>query len=389
MKLISIDVHAQKQSNVYDGRLRALTVPELRAYLNRLRESGDEATIILNAPITGYVREFEEIPSFSPALNRGIEYFFRNKGFGYSTTQVKGITVTGYSRLTYWTLVQQLFHLNLSKNTYGKAFVPVHDAEELSLSSVNLVETQSDVALWLLTGPGAAWDLGNKKNGFADFRDAFCASSPLPLPPSLLQALQRTQDLHAFNCVFSYVMAHLWLGGREGIGILGNRYTGSFLLPVDEPLLSSFTFFVQHTFINRLRELTETTGKGAYGSLARKLEDDNQKRSEAIADLSGIKKPDGLLTNHAIDRARERMGLDRKALKRHVKTVREKGLTLSETKGSLQQYLQSRLDKESPDSTAKVYGEYVYIFYGKQLVTLYRLPARLMKYLDLSREEDR
>ncbi|WP_157974622.1 hypothetical protein [Lewinella sp. IMCC34183] len=385
MKLISIDVHASKKSNLYDGRLRALTVPELRDYLSALPDYPQPVTVVVNAPLTGYVEEFEDIAPFSPSLVRGIEYFFRYRGYGYSTTHVSGVRVTGFAKLAYGSLLQNLFHLNLSRNTHGNRFVPVFDRDRISGAHVNLLETQSDIALWMLTGRNAAWDLATKKSAFPDFRDAFCARPPLPLPDGLRADLAGTEDLHQFNCLLSYALAGLWLTGSEGVRVLGNRYTGSFLLPIDDSLLASYSFFTQRTFINKLKDRSEVSSKRAYRTIARKLQADNARRNEILRARSA--RGGGLcqVTHHAILRGRERMRLNKRALTRMVDTVYNSGISIRQARGTLKSYLQSKLRKDGSNNEVRVYGEYIYIFNERQLLTLYRLPNRYMKYLVLSR----
>lgn len=92
-----------------------------------------------------------------------------------------------------------------------------------------------------------------------------------------------------------------------------------------------------------------------------------------------------LITNHAYNRAKERLNLNRKSLERLVEKALKFGLKETEAKAKLKKYLEEQF-KPYPDSHARIYGEVLFIFCGEscdKLVTLYQLPQELKKYIKL------
>ncbi len=384
MKIVSLDIHATKNSNVYDGQLHSLDITGLRDYLNQLTIGSEKIVLILNAPITGYVQEFETLGTFSPATTRGIEYFFSNKAYGYSTTKVGGVRVTNYSGLAYWTIIQNLFHINLSTNRHQQKFVPVFAREQLSESQINMVETQSEVALWMLTEEKARWQLGGRKQHFEEFQTKFCQHVDMAMADCTRSALLATCNTDEINCVFGYAMCERWVGGDNRFGILGNTYTGSFLLPIDLSLLVSFNFFIQHAFFNKLNGRPNGKRKRAMRKIAKNLQRDTEQRRERISRRQDEGEDTPQATPHALDRAKERLGLNRKALSKKLSKVMQEGLSAEDARGSLKYYLLSKQRESGAAGGAVVYGENVYIFNDETLVTVYRLPAYLHNYLSLT-----
>ncbi|MGB3798558.1 MAG: hypothetical protein WA952_02015 [Lewinella sp.] len=384
MKIVSLDIHATKNSNVYDGRLHSFDITELRTYLKQLVAASENVVLILNAPMTGYVQEFETLGTFSPATTRGIEYFFSNRAYGYSTTKVGGVRVTNYSSLAYWTIIQHLFHINLSTNQHQQKFVPVFAREELAAGQVNMVETQSEVALWMLTDEKARWKLAGRKQTFEDFKTNFCRHVRMAFSGPTQSALLATSNTDQFNCVFSYAMCERWLAGDNRFGILGNTYTGSFLLPIDLSLLISFNFFIQHAFFNKLEGRPDGKRTRAMRRIAKDLLRDTEQRGARISRRQDEGEDTPQATPHAYDRAKERLGLNRKALSKKLPKVIQDGLSAEDALGTLKYYLLSKQRESGAAGGAIVYGENVYIFNDRMLVTVFRLPAGLHKYLSLS-----
>ena len=85
------------------------------------------------------------------------------------------------------------------------------------------------------------------------------------------------------------------------------------------------------------------------------------------------------ITQHAYDRARERLGLNKKSFKKMVERALISGRKVNTFKGTIKKYLDklSITYKTSP----VVYGEYILFFVGEKLITTYQLPSTLKKYL--------
>lgn len=86
-----------------------------------------------------------------------------------------------------------------------------------------------------------------------------------------------------------------------------------------------------------------------------------------------------ILTNHAYDRMKERVGIGKKAADRLSEKAYAAGIDRNSVKGSLQKYIES---KEWRDfSKCKIYGEIVYCFAdspeGIVLMTVFWIPTNL------------
>ncbi|WP_295094525.1 hypothetical protein [Ruminococcus sp.] len=69
------------------------------------------------------------------------------------------------------------------------------------------------------------------------------------------------------------------------------------------------------------------------------------------------------ITDHAIKRLKQRMGLGHRAALKMAETAFKKGLNHSETRGSLNKYISAQaLEYQKKGNCIKVYGEMVYIF---------------------------
>lgn len=90
-------------------------------------------------------------------------------------------------------------------------------------------------------------------------------------------------------------------------------------------------------------------------------------------------------TDHAYERAKKRLGWKPKVLDRMMKKAFEKGVTHSETKGGLNKYIAKLWFRNKNANNIRIYGENVFLFCGKTLVTIYRLENKLIKHLKYCR----
>ncbi|MEM1327366.1 MAG: hypothetical protein AAGI23_15490 [Bacteroidota bacterium] len=91
------------------------------------------------------------------------------------------------------------------------------------------------------------------------------------------------------------------------------------------------------------------------------------------------------ITKHAYKRAKERLGWSRKALDRMLSIIHEYGFTRHEAKGELKKYMLKQRRKYKSKAYARVYGEVIYFFRDRSLITLYRLDNEYIKYLVISK----
>lgn len=94
------------------------------------------------------------------------------------------------------------------------------------------------------------------------------------------------------------------------------------------------------------------------------------------------------VSQHAYDRAKERLGFNKKAIENAARKALEKGIRHSETTGQIYKYIANKTKSYmTSGSDVRIYGEIVYYFvrHGDKrspdakydLVTVYGLPKRL------------
>lgn len=94
------------------------------------------------------------------------------------------------------------------------------------------------------------------------------------------------------------------------------------------------------------------------------------------------------VTTHADRRIRERVGVPRSAVRRLASKARTDGIERRETTGSLRRYLDSLYHYNgTANSTIYVWGDKVFIFVDKALVTVLNLPNRFKNSANNQRRE--
>lgn len=87
-----------------------------------------------------------------------------------------------------------------------------------------------------------------------------------------------------------------------------------------------------------------------------------------------------VITEHAYSR-RKRLGLSKKALERLSKKAYTNGISSKDTDNvKLKKYLYKTYCS-AMSNNIKIYGEFVYIFRGNTLVTVYEIDQKIKKYL--------
>lgn len=87
------------------------------------------------------------------------------------------------------------------------------------------------------------------------------------------------------------------------------------------------------------------------------------------------------ITNHAFDRAKERLSLNRKSFQRLAEKAFSDGLKHSDVKGRLHRYLDKTFLEYRQASNIRIYGENMFLFRDNVLITVYLVPNELRKNL--------
>lgn len=90
-----------------------------------------------------------------------------------------------------------------------------------------------------------------------------------------------------------------------------------------------------------------------------------------------------VITKHAYQRGKERIGLDVKAFELIVMKAYLTGKRHSEAKGEFKKYINSLYVTYKNANNIRIYGQHIYLFADATLVTVYHIPSELKKYIKL------
>ncbi len=86
------------------------------------------------------------------------------------------------------------------------------------------------------------------------------------------------------------------------------------------------------------------------------------------------------ITNHAYERAQERLGLNHSAFANLIERVKEKGISHANIKGNFRRYIDAMFMKHR-SKQIRVYGENMFVFgYDDVNITVFKVPLRFRKY---------
>lgn len=90
-----------------------------------------------------------------------------------------------------------------------------------------------------------------------------------------------------------------------------------------------------------------------------------------------------VITDHAYERGKERVGLNAKEFDTIVFKAYLSGKKHSDTKGELKKYITALYLQYKNANNTRIYGNHIYLFSNFTLVTVYHLPQNLRKYVKL------
>lgn len=85
---------------------------------------------------------------------------------------------------------------------------------------------------------------------------------------------------------------------------------------------------------------------------------------------------DAVITDHADQRVRKRLGLPRKAVDKQATAALERGAAHSDFSGSFRRYLDKVFLSERRASNMRVHAGHLYLFAGETLITCWALPPK-------------
>lgn len=88
-----------------------------------------------------------------------------------------------------------------------------------------------------------------------------------------------------------------------------------------------------------------------------------------------------IATKHAYKKAKERFSWKPKALNRMMVKAFLVGITRNNTKSILKKFIAKKCFNHKNCNNIRIYGQNIYFFCGRKLITLYRLSNNLIKCL--------
>jgi hypothetical protein len=238
VRVIGIDVAPTKGGQICEDGLppQRLKPDELDRYLQGLP---DNVLIAWDAPLTG-PPDLEGWTDRQDDLStRQIERFFRQPG-PFRTPP--GISVRSYCGCPHWTISRRLLGLPRVGRYDVEAGLPfrlVTDDRARPSIGRNVAEVHPAVALWLwcrpdYDGEDGEWQYKKDKK----CRVEICRLMSCRIGKDLANASD--DELDAWT---AWWLARCWLDG-DGVTLLGNARTGSFLLPNKPNLRKTFEQFL-------------------------------------------------------------------------------------------------------------------------------------------------
>jgi hypothetical protein len=93
------------------------------------------------------------------------------------------------------------------------------------------------------------------------------------------------------------------------------------------------------------------------------------------------------LTDHAIDRAKERFGWNKDTLYRMAEKAFTEGIKHKDTKSHLSKYITKLWFEHKHSNNTRIYGENIYFFATNTLCTVYHIPNHLRKQIKYAKKD--
>jgi hypothetical protein len=90
---------------------------------------------------------------------------------------------------------------------------------------------------------------------------------------------------------------------------------------------------------------------------------------------------------HAYERAKKRYGINKKSLERIICRIYYKGLKHTDIRGSFRKYIDNKRERNGDKHVVRIYGDFIFIFHARTLITLYHIPRKFKKMRDIFANE--
>lgn len=88
-----------------------------------------------------------------------------------------------------------------------------------------------------------------------------------------------------------------------------------------------------------------------------------------------------IITDHAYERGKQRLGLSKKALERTANFAITEGKTEADVHNVVKKYMIKLKAKHGKANNIRLYGNHIFVFVNMTLLTVFLLPKEQQKYL--------
>ena len=254
------------------GDFADLDARSLGAYLVRMRSQHREMLLCWDAPLTG-PREPDDAGGRGDFTQRPIESFFRDGKRGCKAPP--GVSVLGYGQCPHWTITRSLIglpRLGPYDASYEDLPFDLLSGGRLSGHRRHVVaEIHPGVAAWLWCREqrcgNVSWAYKSDAAVLAEMweiirSETACIWGDGPTP---------TND-DQFDAAVGYILGRALVGGEDcgvRVAMLGDRRTGSFLLPDSPRLRGKWEYWLSRGPVTGGRKWSTWRDGGADGASAR------------------------------------------------------------------------------------------------------------------------
>ena len=245
LPVIAIDPAPGKKSTIFNGsEFLSKSGDELRSYLGEPSNRTPETLLCWDAPLTGPADPASAGTRRRDFTQRLIEGFFKNSETRFKTP--KGISVLPYCGCPHWTVTRSLLGLprtgpyDLDFQQLPFRLLPAPHSEQADRRP-SVVEIHPAVAVWLWCRKepreASAWNYKKDCRVRNELWDIIIERTQFPWG-----SRSRPKNDDEFDAAVGYILGSMYLqqpGATQGkpcVAILGDRCTGSLLLPADTVL---------------------------------------------------------------------------------------------------------------------------------------------------------
>jgi len=243
MLVIGLDPAPAKGGTIFDGAFQHLRPRELGEYLEDLSNRKD-VLICWDAPLTGPQDASQPGQSLRDFTQRPIETFFSRQDYGFKTPS--GISVRGYAGCPHWTISKAYLGLpRIGPWDRPDTELPYHllttrEFRDSGASGPFVVEVHPAVAIWRWCvnqlPSDANWLYKKSMDTQKTITDLIMSICPVNVP--------RPSNDDELDALVAWMLGTSWVRGNDGVELLGNGRSGSFLLPHSDDLYRAFDSFL-------------------------------------------------------------------------------------------------------------------------------------------------